>query len=81
MYIGKFQVFNTNWNLYGYTGFIQPAFVEKMLQAPDRGGFADRQLFDFPPERDVYLDELKVPVPPDVSKLLHIFKVIFVFCQ
>ena len=52
-----------------------------MLQAPDPGGFADRQLFDFPPERDVYLDELKVPVPPDVPKLLHIFKVIFVFCQ
>ena len=61
--------------IYTHTGFIQPAFVERMLQIQDPGGFADRQLFDFPPERDVYLDELKVLVPPDVPNLLHNFKV------
>ena len=26
-----------------HTGFIQPAFVERMLQVEDPGGFADRQ--------------------------------------
>ena len=35
-------------------GFIQPTFVDLMLQADDPGGFVDRQLFDFPPERSVY---------------------------
>lgn len=46
-----------------------------MLQADDPDGFVDRQLFDFPPERNVYLDDLKVPIPQDVPKMMDIFKV------
>ena len=57
------------------TGFIQPAFVEKMLLADDPAGFVDRQLFDFPPERDMYLDDLKVPVPDDVPDIESVLKV------
>lgn len=56
-------------------GFIQPAFVEKMVLAEDPAGFVDRQLFDFPPERDMYLDELKVPVPADVPDIESVLKV------
>ena len=55
-------------------GFIQPTFVDRMLQADDADGFVDRQLFDFPPERNVYLDDLKVPIPQDVPKMMDIFK-------
>ena len=55
-------------------GFIQPAFVEKMILADDPAGFVDRQLFDFPPERDMYLDALKVPVPDDVPDLEKVLK-------
>ena len=36
----------------------------------------DRQLFDFPPERDVYLDELKVPIPIGVPSLKDISRYI-----
>ncbi len=59
---------------FNITGFIQPAFVERMLLADDADGFNDRQLFDFPPERDVHFDELKIPVPPEVPKLTGIFR-------
>lgn len=41
-------------------------FVDCMLQADDPDGFVDRQLFDFPPEKDVYVDDLKVPIIQDV---------------
>jgi len=58
------------------TGFIQPAFAEKMLTSPDADGFNDRQLMDFPPEREVYLRELKVPIPDEVPKLSSIYKVL-----
>ena len=58
------------------TGFIQPAFAENMLTSPDADGFNDRQLMDFPPEREVYLRELKVPIPDEVPKLLSIYKVL-----
>lgn len=46
-----------------------------MLQVDDLDGFVDRQLFDFPPERDVYLGDLKVPIPADVPDLQEIFQV------
>ena len=46
-----------------------------MLQVDDPDGFVDRQLFDFPPERDVYLGDLKVPIPADVPDLQEIFQV------
>ena len=50
-------------------GFIQPAFVEKMLLSDDADGFNDRQLFCFPPQRDVLLGDLKVPIPTDIPAL------------
>ncbi len=46
-----------------------------MLQVDDPDGFVDRQLFDFPPERDVYLGDLKVPIPSDVASLKDVFQV------
>lgn len=61
--------------LFFFEGFIQPAFVEKMVLADDPAGFVDRQLFDFPPERDMYLDDLKVPVPEDIPDLEKVLKV------
>jgi len=60
-----------------FAGFIQPTFVDRMLQADDPDGFVDRQLFDFPPEMDVYLDDLKVPIPQDVPKMMDVFKVLY----
>ena len=54
-------------------GFIQPAFVHQMLHSSDHDGMNDRQLFDFPPERDVFLDQLKVPMPEDIPNLKAIF--------
>ena len=46
-----------------------------MVLGDDPAGFVDRQLFDFPPERDMYLDDLKVPVPDDVPNLEKVLKV------
>ena len=60
--------------LFFFEGFIQPAFVEKMVLADDPAGFVDWQLFDFPPERDMYLDDLKVPVPEDIPDLEEVLK-------
>jgi len=52
-----------------------------MLWVEDPDGFVDRQLFDFPPDRDVYLEDLKVPTPDDVSNLKDVFKVVCVRAQ
>jgi len=57
-------------------GFIQPAFVEKMLLSDDADGFNDRQLFCFPPQRDVLLGDLKVPIPTDVPALHQVYEYI-----
>ena len=46
-----------------------------MILADDPAGFVDRQLFDFPPERDMYLKELKVPVPNDIPDIESILRV------
>ena len=51
-----------------------------MLQVDDPDGFVDRQLFNFPPERDVYLGDLKVPIPADVPDLQEIFQV-YIYIQ
>ncbi len=59
---------------FNITGFIQPTFVERMLLSDDADGFNDRQLFDFPPERDVHFDELKIPVSSEVTGLKDIFE-------
>ena len=48
---------------------------------PDPDGFVDRQLVDFPPDRDVYLEDLKVPIPDDISDLKDIIKVVHVHAQ
>ena len=59
---------------FNVTGFIQPKFVFEMLHAGnDADGLNDRQLFDFPPERELMLDELKVPIPTDAPDLKMIF--------
>ena len=58
---------------FNLTGFIQPAFAFQMLNSPDHDGLNDRQLFDFPPERDVFLNYLKVPLPSHISSLKTIF--------
>ena len=55
---------------FNVTGFIQPSYVYDMLtNSPDADGLNDRQLFDFPPDREVFLDDLKVPMPPDTAEL------------
>lgn len=46
-----------------------------MLLADDPAGFVDRQLFDFPPERDMYLDDLKVPIPNDIPEIESVLRV------
>ena len=49
---------------FNVSGFIQPSYVYDILtKSPDFDGLNDRQLFDFPPEREVLLDDLKVPMP------------------
>ena len=62
---------------FNVTGFIQPAFVFDMLHSGnDVDGLNDRQLFDFPPEREMKLDELQVPMPADTPDLKNIFIVL-----
>ena len=51
------------------TGFIQPAYVVKLLSQDDFDGFNDRQLYVCPAERDVDYDEL-VPFDPTSNPLL-----------
>lgn len=65
------QMQNTAFNV---CGFIQPSYVYDMLtKSPDADGLNDRQLFDFPPEREVLLDDLKVPMPDDTPSLVDTF--------
>ena len=54
---------------FNISGFIQPAFMEKMLLSDDADGFNDRQLFAFPPQRDVFLRDLVLPIPSDLPSL------------
>ncbi len=63
---------------FNVTGFIQPAFVYEMLNlVPDADGLNDRQLFDFPPERELHLDELKVRMASDTPDLLSLFSAVY----
>ena len=64
---------NTAFNI---SGFIQPAFVEKMLMSDDADGFNDRQLFCFPPQRDVFLGELKLPLPSHLPALRDVYETV-----
>ena len=57
---------------FNMSGFIQPSFVEKMLLSEDADGFNDRQLFVFP-QRDVFLNDLKQPVPPNIPPLKSMY--------
>ena len=57
---------------FNISGFIQPTFVERMLTSDDADGFNDRQLFCFPPQRDVFLGDLKLPVPSNLPVLRDI---------
>lgn len=47
-----------------------------MLLSEDADGFNNRQLMDFPPERELYLSELQVPVPDTIPKLKDIYQVL-----
>ena len=67
---------NTAFNI---SGFIQPAFVEKMLMSDDADGFNDRQLFCFPPQRDVFLGELKLPLPSHLPALRDVYETVRAF--
>ena len=58
---------------FNMAGFIQPAFVEKMLLSNDADGFNDRQLFVFPPQRDVFFNDLKLPIPPNIPSLQSVY--------
>ena len=58
---------------FNMSGFIQPSFVEKMLLSDDADGFNDRQLFVFPPQRDVFLNDLKQPIPSNIPSLKSIY--------
>jgi hypothetical protein len=54
------------------TGFIQPAYVVKMLSQDDYDGFNDRQLYVCPKERDVDCDLL---IPLDTSSVPQLKRV------
>ena len=57
---------------FNVSAFIQPAFVYEMLNnSNDADGVNDRQLFDFPPEREVFLADLEVPMPQDTPDLFE----------
>ena len=56
---------------FNITGFIQPSYVHEMLT--DADGLNDRELFDFPPKRELMLEELKVPMPDDTPSLEKMF--------
>jgi hypothetical protein len=56
--------------------FIQPAFIEKMLVPKDADRFNDRQIFAFPPQRDVLLNDLKLLIPPNVPSVKEIYTLI-----
>ena len=63
---------------FNVSGFIQPAFVYDMLNnVPDADGLNDRQLFDFPPERELLLDDLVIPIPTDTPDLLQTFLAVY----
>ena len=61
---------------FNLTGFIQPAFAFQMLNSPDHDGLNDHQLIAFPPERDVFLKDLKVPMPTHIPSLKTLFEII-----
>ena len=62
---------------FNISGFIQPAFVEKMLLADDADGFNDRQLFAFPPQRDVFLKDLALPIPEHLPSLENVYTILW----
>ena len=58
------------------TGFIQPAYVVKLLAQDDFDGFNDRQLYVCPAERDVDYDEL-IPFDPTTNpQLKSVYEII-----
>ena len=58
-----------NRTAFNVLGFIQPAFMKKMFLLDDADGFNDQQLFSYPPQRDVFLKELALPMPSDLPSL------------
>ena len=62
-----------NQTAFNMSGFIQPSFVEKMLISEDADRFNDHQLFVFPTPRDVFLNDLKQPIPSNIPSLKSIY--------
>jgi len=58
------------------TGFIQPAYVVKLLTQDDFDGFNDRQLYVCPAERDVDYDELIPFAPTTNPQLKSVYEII-----
>jgi len=46
-----------------------------MLLSDGADGFNDRQPFCFPPQRDVLLSDLEVPIPTDIPALHQVYAV------
>ena len=69
---GSCTMENTCFNI---TGFIQPAYVVKMMALDDFDGFNDRQLFICPKERDVDYQEL-TPKDPQIPNLKRVYQMI-----
>lgn len=69
---GSCTMENTCFNI---TGFIQPAYVVKMMALDDFDGFNDRQLFICPKERDVDYQEL-TPKDPQIPNLKRVYQTI-----
>ena len=59
---------------FNISGFIQPAFVEKILLSDDADGFNDRWLSAFLPQRDVFLRDLILPISSDLPSLENIHR-------
>ena len=76
----NFKLYSTNMEktAFNVTGFIQPALAYDMLNLiPDADGLNDRQLFDLPPESELLLDDLEVPMPSDTPDLLQTFLAVY----
>lgn len=61
---------------FNLTSFIQIAFAFQMLNSPDHDSLNDHPLIAFPPEREVFLKDLKVPIPTHLPSLTTLFEII-----
>lgn len=62
-----------NKTAFNISGFIQPAFVEKMLLSDNADVFND---LAFSPQRDVFLKDLALPIPSDLPSLEKVYTIL-----